>query len=88
MPVKDEPEEFGVKGGILAVGLSPGNSVGVSDPELGVNKEAQDLGPEGGDSGGGVEAWGTVFNVSFGKGGFEGLGAGGYWAGSSCGTAW
>ena len=84
-PGKADPEEFGVNGGIRAVGLSPGKRVGVSDPEDGVNKEAQDFGPDGGDSGGGEFARGTVFNESLGNGGLEGLGAGGNCAGNSCG---
>lgn len=58
------------------MGLSPGKIVGAKDPEDGVNNEAQDLGPDGGDSGGGEVDWGTVFKVSLGKGGFEGLGEG------------
>lgn len=67
------------------MGLSPGKRVGVSDPEDGVNREAQDFGPDAGDSCGGELARGTVFRESFGNGGFDGLGAGGNWAGNSWG---
>lgn len=50
------PEPLGVKGGILAVGFSPGQRIpGAREPGEGENKEAQDLAGVGDSVVGGVE---------------------------------